>query len=478
MTSILKQPQAISISAKGIRGLEAKAFAIRPIIATAVLAFDIPIAESSQVTLRPGEEVKTIVRLSDDILGDVSFTKISAALLPQAEGTQPLKLTQKSTVSEDGGSSKTFDIDIDASTSPTNLSVRLEGGDAFWTFANVLTADRYNFPDIAEPVNKYLDRVQAEFGTVDVPLELPFRIKTTSGGNVKIGIYAIEYVRIKTESWPNELDGTLRVDRNLSLDFAQAEAIALEPMENASELTLSRIRLDVGGEFGPERLLGHTEQHDNKEFATINHEYAMAQGVMLEIPIQCVGLTALIHNEAEAEVYVEIRDDETGSPAMAAPLAKTTVTVPAPESNSHRKWTYAGFESPVNLKADVPYWVVIKGIQGRILQALQAQKDTYLTTTLVNRGGQLWKPFHGNQALSHPLVRIVYIPEIDNQSAAVTLRLQGTDIRQLFDPLPEAQNIVLQPPRDMPLPPVLMVESQGRGTLNLANIIQEYEPKR
>ncbi len=152
--------------------------------------------------------------------------------------------------------------------------------------------------------------------------------------------------------------------------------------------------------------------------------------------------------------------------------------MPASESNSHRKWTYVSFDRPANLEADVPYWVVIKGIQGRILLALQAQKDTYLTTTLVNRGGQLWKPLHGNQVLSLPLFRLVYIPEIDNQSAAITLRLQGTDIRQPFDPLPEAQNVTLHTPGDMSLPPVLVLESQGQGTLNLANIIQEYQPKR
>lgn len=478
MPNYLKPPQAIRVGVKGVRGLMANVFNVQPLITTAVLALGIPIAESSEVSLKPGEEVTAIVSLSGDILSDVNFTKIAAALLFQAEDTSPIQLTQKSTLIVDGGSPKTFNIDIAAPASPTNLSMRLEGGEVFRSFGRPLIANRYNLPDIAEPVNKYLDRILSESGTVGVPIELPFVIQSDSGGKVKIGIYTIEYVRLKTESWPNELDDTLRVDRNLSLDFAQAEAITLEPIKNASELTLGQIRLDVGGEFGPERLLGHTEQHDNKEFATINHEYAMAQGFLLEIPVECAGLSALFHNEAEAEVYVEILNDESGSPAMAAPLAQTTVTLPASESNNHRKWTYAGFDTPVNLEADATYWVVIKGIQGRILLALQAQKDTYLTTTLVNRGGHLWKPLHGNQSSSLPLFRLVYVPELDTQSAAVTLRLQGTDIRQPFDPLSEAQNVRLQPPSDMSLPPVLVVESQGQGTLNLANIIQEYQPKK
>jgi hypothetical protein len=116
----------------------------------------------------------------------------------------------------------------------------------------------------------------------------------------------------------------------------------------------------------------------------------------------------------------------------------------------------------------------VKGIRGKTLLALQPQPDTYLADTRLNRGGQLWKPFGRGGQGTPALLRLVYLPEIDNQTAAVTLSVQGTGVRQPFDPTPQASPVVLALPAQTPLPPVLIIESQAQGTLSLANVVQEY----
>lgn len=473
MSFKLKLPQAIGVALKGARGLTPGMFAARPLSATLLGNIETPIATSPEVDLSPGEEVAATVILPDDILSDASFTSVTAALLPAPSDSTPIHVSQRATVSG-GDSDGHYDVSISIPTSPTNLSVRLQEGDAFWNFAATLTGTRYNFPDIAEPINQYLDRILTESGELALPINLQFMIQSSSSGKAEIAIYSIRYVRLKTESWTNDLDDTIRVDRNYSLNFAQSEHLSLEPIDNASELTLSSIRMDIGGEFGPERLLGNVVQHDRQEFAKVSQEYALALRFVLDKPVECAGIIAMLESEKDAEVYVEIQIDENGSPAVTEPLAKTTVTLSASEDDSGN-WLGATFSENIPIEAGVPYWIVIKGIQGNVLLALQNQNGTYLTETQVNRGGQLWKPLHALPSESLPLLRLVYLPEIDNQTAAINIRLGESNGMSLpFDPLFEAQNLTIQPTENLSPPVTIVVESHAQGSLSIANIVQEY----
>lgn len=482
MSVFLKKPQAIDVAVKGLRGLEGPTATLlyTPLVVALQFLSETPLVESAQVSLQPGRDVQATVTLPATIQADADFTQIVAALLPEeGDGTPPTQSKQHSEVSSNGEAPRTYDVSVSAPPTPSNISVRLPDGDPIWTHAAALSAQRYDLPDLAGPVNDYLDGVQARTGAVDVPIKLDFLITADSVGKVKIAVYALKYIRLKTESWVNELDNTVRLDRNFSLGFAQTETIPLTPIEDAANLTLRAVRVDCNGDFGPERLLGRVARHDAREFATISPDFTIAQGILLQAPLpslQCVGLSILFHQEAEAEVYLAIRDDANGSPVAEA-LAQTTAPLPAPDPNAPPAWTFLRFDAPLQLRLDVPYWIVLKGVQGRLSLAMQAQSDTYLTTTLVNRGGQLWKPLNRREPQSLPLMRLVYLPEIDTQSAAVTFRIEDTPIRRPFDPAPTAETISLQNGDSAALqPPVsLVIEAQAQGTLSLANVLQEYE---
>lgn len=481
MASFLKLPQAIDVEAKAIRGLQVQAtpFAFQPLVAAFQLLSETPLVQSDEVALQPGREVTATVTLPESIQADADFTHIAAAVLPQeSDGTPPAQATQQSQVSSNGEAPRTFDVSVSVPAAPSNISVRLPDGDPIWSYANALSAPRYDLPDIAVAVNAYLDGVQARSGVLEAPIKLPFVISAESMGKVRIALFALGYTRLKTESWTNELDRTVRLDRNFSLGLAQTETIPLTPLENASGVQLRAIRFDCNGDFGPERLLGRVARHDGREFATISPDFTVSQGIMLQAPlppVQCVGLSMLFTWEAAAEVYVALRDDANGAPAAEA-LAQTTMALPAPDGSAPPAWTFLPFDAPVSLRLDVPYWIVLKGVQGRLSLAMQAQDDTYLTVTLVNRGGQRWKPLSARETPSLPLMRLVYLPEIDTQSAAVTFRVQGTSIRRPVDPAPAVQTISLQMEGDaaFPSPVTLVIEAQAQGTLSLANVLQEF----
>lgn len=475
----IKQIQGMKVTAKGVRGIPAGMLVeakIPVVIIPGIFLLNRPIAESEIVSLKPGEDVTAVVTLSDKIPVDVNFTLVKAGLLPQEDTGAPARLKQQSTVTENGGTPKTFNVDISLPTVPTTLSVRLAGGQSFWSFNQPLTESSYVFPDLAEAVNAFLDQSLSPGVKAEPPLELPFIINSTGGGKVKIGIYGVEYVRIITESWINEMDETTRLDRNLELQFGQVETIPLSSMEDASGLTLDQIRMDLGGEFGSERLLGRVEQHDGREFATISPEYSLAQGFLLDNPVQGLGVAAPLNTEAEAEIYVAIQNDDHGSPAAGAPLAQASLKLPASQTDGVAAgWVSVRFQGPAELRVKQPYWLVMKGVRGRVLLPLKSQANTYLTDTLLNRSGQLWKPFQPGRSGSRPLLRLLYQPGLDNQTAAIVMRLQGTDVRQPVEPKPAGGQTTLKPPPGAALPIVLVVESQAQGRLSLANVIQEYK---
>ena len=155
-------------------------------------------------------------------------------------------------------------------------------------------------------------------------------------------------------------------------------------------------------------------------------------------------------------------------------MAKSNLTI-EPEKKT-TQWFMARFDQPVDLSLDTRYWIVVKGIQGKALLALGEPSEAYLETVFVNRGGQLWKTFSRREpVVSNALVRLVYLPEIDNKSASVEIGIEGVAELQRLDPQQEPQTISLEPPPSFnAAEPVIIIKSHAQGTLTLANVIQEY----
>ena len=430
------------------------------------------------VALKPGEDTRVVVPLPVPLNADIKTLK--ARIEVAASTAAPETLQQTSKVKEGTDNPKEYKVDIELPAVPRTLTVRLEGGEVFWTSSTAVVAGSFELPDFVAEANTYLDSLPP--GTRDAALV--FLVKSDGPGRVKISVdeSSLTYSIIQTEAWPNPLDDTLRVDRNLQLEFGSVERIPLRELSGAAQhkLSLRKLTADVGGNFGPERLFTNVADHDGKQFATISGDYSLAQSLELtedmvgtNKALHAAGVSLLLQVESKTELYVEMQADEGARPATKPALAKSNLAID-PEKGT-TQWFLARFDQPVDLSLDTRYWIVIKGIQGQALLALGGKSEAYLDAVLVNRGGQLWKPLSRRETVAgNALARLVYLPEIDNRSAAVEIGIEGVAQLQRLDPQPEAQTIALDPPAAFRSAPVIVIKSHAAGTLTLANVIQEY----
>jgi hypothetical protein len=432
------------------------------------------------VELKPGEETHVAVSLPGVPLNaDVKTLKAQIEVQAAADSAKET-LQQTSKVQEGTDTPKEYKVDIELPVVPRTLTVRLDGGEVFWTSNTAVVAGTFDLPDFVEQVNAYLDKLPAGSEKVD----LVFLVKSDGPGQVKISVDldSLEHSVIQTEAWPNPLDETVRVDRNLQLEFGSVERIPLLPLAgDSSRLSLKKVTTDIGGSFAVERLFTNVADHEGHEFATISSDYSLGQSFELNAgivgtnkPLHVAGISALLQVESKTELYVEVQADEGGMPSAKTAMAKSNLTI-EPEKPV-TQWFLARFDQPVDLSLDTRYWIVVKGIQGKALLALGEPSEAYLDTVLVNRGGQLWKALSRREpVVSNALVRLVYLPEIDNRSASVEIGIEGVPELQRVDPQQESQTITLQPPDAFKGgQPVIIIKSHAEGTLTLANVIQEY----
>ena len=467
----------LDVGFKGLRGLAmTELSAIRPEILTKVDVSSL----LGFVVLTPGEETQVAVSLPNVPLNaDIKTLKATIEVKP-APASEKETLQQTSKVTE-GNDEKTYKVDIDLPAVPRSLTLRLDGGEVFWTSSTAVVEGSFELPDFVAQVNTYLDKLPTETEKV----ALVFLVKSDGPGQVKISIdrQSLEFSVIQTEAWPNPLDETVRVDRNLQLEFGSVERIPLSALAGGaqSSLSLNKVTADVGGSFGVERLFTNVADHDGREFATISSDYSLAQSFVLTSQIvgtnkslHAAGASLLLQVESKTELYVEVQADNGGVPSTKAAMAKSNLTI-EPEKKT-TQWFMARFDQPADLSLDTRYWIVVKGIQGKALLALGEPSEAYLETVFVNRGGQLWKTFSRREpVVSNALVRLVYLPEIDNKSASVEIGIEGVAELQRLDPQQEPQTIALAPPAAFTrAEPVIIIKSHAQGTLTLANVIQEY----
>jgi hypothetical protein len=470
---------AIGVDIKGARGFaaysgvyELRSAVLQGIDLSALFGF---------VALKPGEETTVAVSLPGVPLNaDIKNLKAKIEIQPGDEAEKG-SITQTSTVQRGSDEGQTYNVNIEVPALPRNLSLRLDGGEAFWTSSSATVAGTYDLPDFIEQANSFLDKLPAGSTKVD----LVFLIKSDGPGQVKITVDegSLRYSTIQTQTWPNPLDDTVRLDRNLELDFGKIERVPLDALAGErGRLSLARISADVGGQFGAERLFTNVATHSGKEFATISNDYSLAQAfglteaiVSTNKPLHAAGVAGLFQVDDKLELYVEIQEDSSGFPSAKPPLAKSNLTLVADREHQVSQWSFAGFEQPIDLKLDTPYWMVFKGIQGKALLALGQASEDYLGRVVVNRGGQLWKSINRrNPTGTAALARLVYLPEIDNQLAAIEIGIEGVTSPERLTP-GEAQSISLKPTGASSTAPVIIIKSHARGTLTIANVIQEYE---
>ncbi len=195
--------------------------------------------------------------------------------------------------------------------------------------------------------------------------------------------------------------------------------------------------------------------------------------------VQCSGIACYVEGDGSAEFYVELQSDENSSPSSGPPLAKSNVSFTPAGKSGPQPWTFAKFEKAADLKPDTPYWIVVKGVQGELRLGLKATETSpakvppvQRNVLLLNRGGQIWKAFA--RAPLEALVVIVYLPEPDNQAAALEVLAGVNGGPQQVDPHTAPQTVVFQNPGS-PISSIIL-RSRGVGTVTIANVIQEYTP--
>ncbi len=507
-----KPPEQLNISLKGARGLVylENAYALRPELVEVVSQL---VEESpSGVELKAGQETEVVVSVPLSMLpANANIKMVTATLkvseLPQKStaggekttvlpananikmATATLKVSELPQKSTAGGekttvgiakgeeTEETYNLRVEMPNLPRNVEIKLAQGEVFWTNGGTLSQDSYLLSNFAEQLNAYLDRVQPTSDSIPIQ----FLVKSDTPGKVEIILNEneLDYSLLQTQIWDNSLDNSIRVDRNLQLDFATLERIPLQPIsaQGNQKFSLDQISLNIGGELGQERLLGSVDVHNGREFATITNDYSLAQSFELEVPIKVTGITAYFKASSEAELYVEIQHNLNGFPSVEPPLTKSHLAIAPVEDPGSKRFTSASFETPVDLEAKKLYWVVIKGIRGQAQLGLQDQKGGYLRQFLINRGGRLWKNLsrQSNSAIS-ALVRLIYLPEIDNQTAAIEIGIEDVQSLQQLDPEPEAQTLSIDVKNTGIQQAVIVIKSHARGSLSIANVIQEYKP--
>ncbi len=478
-------PVLTSWGIKAQRGFTGEAYAARP--ETFVVGI---MAALEAVAIKGGQETPVAVDVPQ-LFPNANVTSITATLTVVSDGNAGAKQTTQVGITE-GTDQRNLQVSVNAVDGLRNAQVRLNNGAVFWTHAGPVLAADYAIPDFSVQANAYLDKYKAPG---DGKVTLQFMVKSDTDGSVLITIKDVQCTLLQTQSWKNELDSTFRVDRTFKLTFNQIEHLPVGAVTPPQGHTASvfNVHLDAGGQFGADRLLSEIETHDGGEFATVSQEFSLGQQAtafagasgpnsrfkdLLKSTIQCTGVAGYFEADDKAEFYVELQADQSGSPAGDAPLAKANVAFTPADKKNPQLWTFAKFEKPAELKPDTPYWVVVKSVLGTIrlgLKVSDANPSTQPPVTrgalLLNRGGMIWKSFASEPL--EALLSLVYVPQPDNQTAAIHISIGEGDPGELIDPQSTAKTISF--PAAGAGTPLLIVGSRGLGSLTIANVIQEYQ---
>jgi hypothetical protein len=451
------------LQVRNARGIAGMPLAIANVDTLGIIAELSAIARAT-VTVRPGQDTTIPLELPDvrrnsklRALAATLYVADATAATPQATGVR---------ITPAPGSATRYDVAVDGAVRPSAVTLRLKGGPVFWTHGGPLTESSYELPDFAAAANEYLDRLPP----ADGPITLELVLESATAGRVGFSSARYRHTLIRTESWPNEAEGTLRVDRTFELDYGALHVLPLAPVEGGARVRLHRVSLDSGGTVGAERLLGRLGEPGTEQ-ATIGGDYAVAQRLVPDVAVRAAGVAAYLRGAAAARLYVELQPDAAGSPAADEPLARGELALPP----THDGWASALLDAPVDLPGDAPVWVVFRSIQGSARLGLEpAASDT--TALRVSRGGPLWRSVApGTEPAG--LARLLYVPGPDNNSAAVELtaaQAGAPAVLNRTDPGAEPVTIDFDLPGTSAGAVTLVIRSRARGQVTIANVVQEY----
>lgn len=502
---MVKNPAILAVGTKALRG----------VWATSAVAYVAPYSRFPLgVQLLAGQESVVELAPREGFTRAVEVKSIRVRLKVEADKNADPPAPVEVRVAEAGGEERTFSLRTVPAPGLLNPQLRLEGGGVFWNHQGALAPGTYELPEFAQQANAYLEAYAA-----GAPVTFRFFIKSDAPGYVIIEWVppSPEVVYLNTAAWKNPLDGTDRVDRNLRCDFSSFESLELPLLEvpSGKGIQVQTVRLDIGGQLGPERLLGGCTSQDVRHFATLSSEYSFAHSFQLRPDMvqaksfQSTGLSCCLRMEEQTELYFALHEDQANQPGASAPappsvalqatmpasadaLAKCTLTLDPPPPSELQipgapAWFTVAFETAVTLQVGTTYWVVIKCVRGMAHLGLQPAGSALTSApwvtekVMVHRGGQRWKDLERARtdgaaaAPSLPMVGLVYLPEADSETAGVELAIVGTDKSHAINPTTVPQTVTFDLKPQQLARVVLLLRSQARGDISLANVIQEYK---
>jgi hypothetical protein len=481
--------QNLQIGAKGQRGL-----AYDPVASAALTASRIGV---EGLIFQFGEEIKagqpTKMSVKLGAPGSANIKAITASLRVTAgpDSSEPIGVGVGVTSKEhsDQDQTLTLAVTVDPPSGLQNVEVKLAGGQSIWSKAGPAPTGEYAIPDFTKQANAYLDSLPPS--TAEATLD--FLVTSEIDGRASIRLGPVDWSIMQTQAFKNDLDSTVKLDRSLELGFGEVATLELDPISVPAGKHLRRqsLTMDLGGQFGPERLLGRIDAHDGADFVLVSAANSAAQSLRLEsaavkAPLSCSGLAIfLVPTAADAppaELYAELQPDQGGQPASGPPLAKASFKLTPPGEGQSLAWTCATFEAPVQLALDTSYWAVLKGVSNGVQLALRgasppAGEALTCAGASVNRGGQTWRPLLARRPGQGPpqaLLALMYTPGIETNAAAVEIAVEGAPDALRVDPAGAVRTVSPAVPADQR--PALRVQARAyaKGALTLANVIQEY----
>jgi hypothetical protein len=442
-----------------------------------------PFGMSDAKELSPGQEVVVPVKLRD-LPRSITVKRIRAdiTIRPTQSTNAGQPVTQKSTVKEAQGSSRSLEVTIAPPLGPSSLDVRFEGGASFWNFSNLpMMIGTHDLPDFADYVNTHLDGISGSDAI------LTFLVKADGPGTATIRVKSLDYTVIQTQTWPGPGGGAVRRDRDFTVSLGEVTTVPLDAPSDqiGNRHSLAVVSLDIRGELGPERLLPDIIMPDRQQFVTVSTEYSIAQELSIPAetfqskkPIEVVGVVCSFLAETEGQIHVALHPDASGMPTESSPIAHAASVVVSVDKSKTSAVTFIQFDRPVSIQIETTYWVVFKGIQGSIQLGLSSSQHSYIKAILTNRGGQYWKSLERNDLEHKTATHLVYVPGAEHQIPPIELLLDDMPVPFAVKVGTTVDTVQLSVPQTRSTGGVtnLTIRSRAQGRFNISNVTQEYLP--
>jgi len=336
---------------------------------------------------QPQPMASYVFSLSDN--GDPSQDSLTEVTFPELE-VQKLMISfhNTSAPATDGNWAMALvtptQLELHCRSVPSNLTLRIGDGPLIWTHSGPL-AKELTAPGLADALNEYLAN---ETLPEDEPVyRVPIIIRSDAVGKVTLSLETLAYFFIVDRFADASEEKTLTFGCNQP--WTQSAAFELP-----NGAVVQRAEVKLSGDFAADRFVsgaGPTSDPFEEYAALVSPEHWTAQAITLAENLTLSGVDLLLTPLTEkTELTVEIQPDINQAPSREAE-AVAELVVESPTGSAC--WYCPAFAAPVELEADQPYWLVLKGKDGQASWQAQASGAVPESLRYSKDEGQTWTQY-------------------------------------------------------------------------------------